>query len=208
MNADDLWAGAREATSNARNLFHSSEILANNKLYGPATSLAILAAEEAIKGMTYAYCSVSGIDEVRELELNKHVKKHELGLYYYALHYITARLVHFVSYLEDRRDLSVEEKTKEIEKFVNKYQSDFDQNKIREIALVNEWKKHSNKTKNDCLYVDTYKGHWRNPVNTSRKSYNRQKRICGYFVSTAESSILYSDIEKLRQFSKELFSKP
>lgn len=207
MNADDLWKGAGECVINARNLFSCSQILYEETFYGPATSLIILSAEEAIKGMTYAYYSISELGESRELkrDLLNHGLKHELGLFYFCLNHMMTRLVQLDFYLQTRTDVTEDRKLLILNEFVEKYKNDFGINEFKEIKAASEWKDNANRIKNECLYVGQYKGHWRNPSNTSKKTYKRQKEICSYFLETAESSIIDNEADELRAFSKTLF---
>lgn len=207
MNTEDLWDGANKAAINARNLFRASEALCDLNHYGPATSLAILAAEEAIKAMTYAYCSIAESGNAAQIkqDLLSHATKHELGLYYYHLHHMSSRVIKFSMYLYGRNDFTDERKLKIITGYLERYKSEVDSDKYNEIKVVTEWKKNANRVKNECLYVGQYKGHWRNPSDTSIKTYKKQKKVCLYFVEAAEASILNNEVEELRAVRDQLF---
>ena len=209
MDADDLWKGAIEATINVRNLFLASEALCEVNHYGLATSLVILSAEEAIKGMTCAYCSISESKDESKInqDLLNHTIKHELGLDYYCLHHMAARVLKFALYLDGRDDFTDDRKQKIIIDYVNKYQKEVEEKKFPEIAVVEGWRKNANRIKNECLYVGRYKDHWRNPSNTSIKTYKRQKKVSRYFVEAAEASILHNEVDELRAFRDKLFSQ-
>lgn len=159
--------GAELMLKNALGLRSSAEALAHESKYGYATSLLILAAEEALKAVVY-YSAGVGI-ALDPDGVNKYQKSHRKR------HRLTSALLVMSYYVEKSRlavgdEIGVERKIVEILKLLF---ADVQNGEIPDrVSEVIEWWKCANQLKQKGMYVDEESDGWSAPSQFSQDTYD------------------------------------
>jgi len=176
MGAKKASAGADLAFSNAKSLLASASILANEKIYGTANSLAILSVEEAIKAYVFAVHSV--IPDLSAPFLTdvflKHKVKHGVWMLMQMMLAYFELFINTITYYkekEEKEDLAPGSlRSKAIEDVIatlNTWASDIPNPIAREKA----WYESANTNRNRGLYVDLVNNKWVGPEEIKKEEY-------------------------------------
>ena len=160
-------AGAELMLNNALGLRSSAEELARSERYGYATSLLILAAEEALKAVVY-YSAGNGMDldpDGLETYQRSHKKRHGL-----------ARALLVIVYYVDKIGSEADDwgaVGEDIVEVFKKLFTDVQNNDVPEqVRTVLHWWKRANDLKQKGLYVDGEPDGWSTPCKVSRDIYD------------------------------------
>lgn len=167
-NPENCFKGSEIAYENSKRLLNCANLLGEKEFYGPASTLAILGAEEAIK----SYALLSSLFPIERQELLSkyfrfHHKKHNaiksLQLDLAPGDFLITLITDWVQKSKnippnDRLDRFAEILPK-FQKLVEAQMTDPES----KTKIESEWWKQANRTKNDGLYVDYIDGKWKSP---------------------------------------------
>ena len=172
--------GAELMLNNAVKLRSSAEALARIEHYGHATSLLILAAEEALKAIVFC-ASANGIEVDPEGEI-KYKRWHK------ARHGLASKLLFIGTYIK-RNDIVVNDAECIDRKIINvlrRLYEDVQSDEVpEEVYATLSWWKGANDLKQRGMYVDEAPGGWVTPSEFPRGTYVEAYNAVGPIIDAA-----------------------
>ncbi|MGD2095367.1 MAG: AbiV family abortive infection protein [Phycisphaerales bacterium] len=187
INPAECLKGFEHTHENAKYLLSSAKLLSKNNKIGPATSLAILAGEEALKSFLL-FCKALQIDIPARLSIyfKSHQTKHN-----------TIRLLQVLSkpmeYLFDSAQDWLKKRAEDPSQvperpwpyIIPKFQLWVKHNitdPTSEVSLENNWWEHANLMKNEGFYVDFKVNTWKIPSKLSTHEYSMAVKYSEDFI--------------------------
>jgi len=167
-NPIECLKGFEYAYENAKDLLSSAKLLAKNNKIGPATSLAILAGEEALKSLLL-FCKALKIEGPPQLSMyfKSHQTKHNAIRF---LQVLSKPMDYLCDSVQDWLQKRAEDPSQVPERpwpdIIPKFQLWVKHNITNpesEMTLENDWWEHANLRKNEGFYVDFKGGAWKLP---------------------------------------------
>lgn len=195
MDSKFYQEGYKLALENSMSLHSNSELIAENKNYGLACSINILAAEEALKSiyiMLKHFNQNYEIDDYKKV-FNSHTYKHEKIKNIMLIYDIeTTRIKElfnayqpiFEIYEQSKPNLSDENKTafENLEKINNRYKKYNSKN----IDKILDWLNEANNDKNNGLYVGQKSNKWTSPLHFPEQKFNRENEYTREIIKIAQ----------------------
>lgn len=202
MRREDIWRGAQLMASNAAQLYKSAEAVAGGKCYGPAVSLLILSAEEAIKALAYAYAAISdsGIKEI-EKDFRTHKIKHTYGSLIGMFTDVMPKILERAVSIDEDEDTPAFLKRIRFSEYAKKICGGHENEKLE------AWCENANNMKNAGFYVDFVDGAWRAPRLMTERDFLENKEICAYFLHIAYRTLVGCNLNDLIEIRKHLFDR-
>ncbi len=184
--------GSKYALENAKNQFAAAELIASKENYGLASSLMVLAAEEALKSL--ALRSYVFFPDTKGIDFKEIFSKHE-----YKLDLIRS-LIGIKSFLQvlyqtiiepelENNEMSVGEITKirdrGIDKFINWAENEIS-SKTTTLSIQLEWWNQAKTLKEDGFYVRCHKQGWYSPLKIKKERFDKTKKYVNNFIETVD----------------------
>jgi len=173
--------GADLALTNARQLLRSAEVLAREESFGVAMSLAVVAAEEAIKASALASYWKNGASEGDQYKFQEHLKDH--GVRHISGELTTMifdRIINPIIEMQqqfssavDVGDSKEEAAINAVEEFFDTFKSQMDSKSSARQDMQEKrrkWRKADSARKRG-LYVDYDEGEWESPQDVDSEDY-------------------------------------
>lgn len=186
-NPAECLKGFEHTHENAKYLLSSAKLLAKNNKIGPATSLAILAGEEALKSFLLL-CKALEVDGPTRLStyFKSHQTKHETIR---LLQILSKPMEYLCDSVQDWLQKRAEDPSQVPERpwpdIIPKFQLWVKHNITNsesEISLENDWWKHANLRKNEGFYVDFKGDAWKLPSKLSPHECSMAVKYSEYLV--------------------------
>jgi AbiV family abortive infection protein len=200
MESKQFNDGARLAFENAMQLYHSSKLLADSKIYPTANSLLILAAEEASKAIAIkVQClNPTKLDGTFKKSFEDHKSKIEIIRATVFVSTILKKMVQpeFDSLLleaekepdfDKRLELLGYHKKKSIDNFLIWLKTE--ERDKNGLSSELKWWKHAKTLKEDGLYLGIGGGGWLEPSKITKTTYNKSLKIIQTYLDYVKSAI-------------------
>jgi len=195
--------GSKLAYENAKRLLNCSKLLGEQGYFGPATSLAILGAEEAIKSLDLLFLKpiVEGKESFSPYFWS-HKKKHAS---IESCQGIMVGLETISEVLDDLKDkikndatYDLSQLSSELSSFIKKKFLEEKDHIDSKIQNGSKWWKQANRKKNEGLYVDFENGKWKDPVEITSEEFEN---------SFDYTSSLLKHLESYQSLPSEFYTK-
>lgn len=214
LNEDFYKRGYRLCIENSKALFNVSNKSAELHEYGIARSLNILAAEEAVKGITIL---TNVLEPETKLEgwkdiFKSHTVKHDsIALFCCLMDYSTRHIeelvatnMHYIDLMEtlpkevkDSLMVTMKPILEELEWSKNQKEKGL----VLQDALI-WWRNDANREKNNGLYVNENNCNWHNPRAYSKEQYDSERKYTETFIENAERFALTINSPQLQALYK------
>ncbi len=196
-NSNQAREGYRLAISNAEQLIECGQLLADQALYGPAVSLTILGAEEAIKSsLLIAIASGFNFESslIRKF-LTRHKPRHTVAALWVLYSFVLSEWLSMIEELEDRYphhhgEGYEEARKRKVSSLIEKLNKMAD-SPSSEYAVLSEldWWRDSDDLKQRGFYVDFYQGGWEIPDFIEEEDYRQASTAAHNALSQAHSLV-------------------
>lgn len=182
---DKCLHGAKLAVENAESLLESAEQIAEIENYGHATSLLVLAGEEAFKALAFM-CRHDGLEITSRLEdwrmdmMQDHQTRHQYAAGSAVMLRIIAIIMKSAEAFQERREEGIEaarEARMEVVKEESARLLDPESSASKKLDSEIDWWKQANDLKEEGFYVDYGPGEWESPDQLDEEDYERAKEI-------------------------------
>ena len=177
-NPENCIKGSEIAYENAKRLLNCANLLGEKEFYGPASTLAILGAEEAIKpyALLFSAFPIEG-QEPLSTYFRYHRKKHNTiksPQLFLASGDFFIRLM--TDWIQKNENIPPNDRPHPLAEIIPQFQKWVEAQKTdpaSKTKIESEWWKQANRTKNDGLYVDYIDGKWKSPSQITSEHFTK-----------------------------------
>jgi AbiV family abortive infection protein len=194
---DKCLAGAEVTVDNAKTLLQSAKTLAEVGQYGPASSLIVLAGEEAFKAMTLLirYKGLEIDDEMerwRTKMLSQHQPRHDVGTWMVLMKRLidatVAGMEAYTEHYEENEEKAKEARMKVMTDRANQLLDD-ENEEVQQLQKEIDWWQNADELKQQGFYVDYGSQGWSSPNDLTQEDFIESKQVVEEAIDLASFAI-------------------